>query len=129
MDPTLRAKPVLLASFMSALMFGMTSIEKGATMDLGISGLAAIALLAGGLFLERALVSAVRGTLSRVDALLAGALFGFPLSFFMAQNHVAEVSGNTSMADGSVRVVGTVGVILVVSAAVGAWRRRSSQRM
>lgn len=128
MDPTLRARTVLLSSFMSAMMFGMATIEKGATMDLGLSGLAALALLAGGLLLERALVAAWRRSLGRADAAMAGCLFGLPLSFFFLQNRVAENAGNAPMAQGATRVVFTVGVVLVVVAGLGAWRRRSRQR-
>jgi hypothetical protein len=129
MDPTLRARTVLFASAMTALMFGLTVIEKGATVDLGTSGFAALALLAGGLFLERVAVSAYRGTLVRGDAAIAGVLFGLPLSFFMVQTRAAMASGNAPLATGAERVVGTVGVVLVVAAAIGAWRRRKAQRM
>ena len=129
MDPTLRARTVLFASTMTALMFGLTVIERGSTMDLGVSGFAALALLGGGLVLERAVVAAYRHTLVRSDALMAGMLFGFPLSFFMVQSKVALASGNASVAVGSERVVGTVGIILIAVAAAGAWRRRRNQRM
>jgi len=129
MDPTLRARTVLFASTTSALMFGLTVIEKGSTVDPAVSGIAALALLAGGLFLERAAVAAYRGTLLRSDAAMAGFLFGFPLSFFMVQSRAAIASGNASLATGAERVVGTIGVVLVLVAAVGAWRRRKAQRM
>lgn len=129
MDPTLRTRAVLAASFMSSLMFGLTIMERGAIMDLGVSGFAAIALLAGGLFLERALAAEWRKTLTRSDAALAGVLIGLPLSFFMLQHKVALESGNLSVTQGSERVVGTVGLILIVSAVYGAWRRRRDQRM
>lgn len=129
MDPTLRARTVLFASTMSALMFGLTVMERGYTMDFGVSGFAAIALLAGGLFLERAVVAACRRTLARSDAVIAGVLFGFPLSFFMVQSKAALASGNASVALGAERVVAFVGVVLVVSAVTGAWRRRKAQRI
>ncbi len=129
MDPTLRARTVLLASFMSSMMFGMTAIENGATMDLGVSGIAALALLGGGLLLERALVAAWRRALTRGDAALAGTLVGLPLSFFFLQNKVAEGSGNVQMAQGASRVVCAVGLVLIVIAGIAAWRRRSGQRM
>lgn len=98
-------------------------------MNLGLSGFAALALLAGGLVLERSLVAACRGSLVRSDAALAGVLFGLPLSFFFLQNRVAEAAGNVAVAQGATRVVGFVGVVLVVVAGVGAWRRRSTQSM
>jgi len=129
MDPTLRARTVLFASTTSALMLGLTVIERGATVDRGVSGFAAMALMAGGLFLERALVAAYRRTLVRADAALAGLLFGFPLSFFMVQTRAAVASGNAPLAVGAERVVGTVGVVMVIVAVVGAWRRRKAQRM
>lgn len=129
MDPTLRARTVLFASTTSALMFGLTVIERGATVDRGVSGFAAMALMAGGLFLERALVAAYRRTLVRADAALAGLLFGFPLSFFMVQTRAAVASGNAPLAVGAERVVGTVGVVMVIVAVVGAWRRQKAQRM
>lgn len=129
MDPTLRARTVLFASMATSVMFGMTAIERGATVDLGTSGFAALALLAGGLFLERVVACALRGRLVRTDAAMAGVLFGLPLSFFMVQTRAALASGNAALAAGAERVVGTVGLVLVLVAAVGAWRRRRDQRM
>jgi MYXO-CTERM domain-containing protein len=124
MDSRMHAGTALAASFLTALLLGSSCMVRTAAPEMDVSAIAAFALLGGGLLLERSLAAAWRRTLSRGDAVVAGGLFGLPLSYFLLQVRTAESVGDVATAEGASRAVGAVGLVLLLVAAIGAWRRR-----
>jgi hypothetical protein len=124
MNTTHGARLVLGTSFVVSMLVAMSCMERFQAMQPDVTAFAMLGLLAGGALLERAIRSAWEGLLSRADAAMAGVMFGLPLGFFFLQNKTATEAGDAAMAQGSVRVVGAVGTVLIVMSAVGAWRRR-----
>ena len=93
-----------------------------------VTGFAAMALLAGAFLFERSVVAAWRKDLSSAEAAMSGVLLGLPLSFFLLQHRIAVDAGTTDIAEGSDRVVATVGVVVIASVLIRAVRHVARQR-
>ena len=128
MEDTRQAKTILAASLMSSMTVGMGCFGRLEALSMSLSAVAMVSLLLGGLLLEKSIVNAFKGTLTRGEAGLTGVLFGLPLSFFFFQHEVALSAGDLAKAQGSEKVVGTVGFIILFASLANAWRRRKSQR-